>query len=28
LEWKGSTVCRVQDLDGVIHLVKMLDNLE
>jgi hypothetical protein len=26
VNWKGSTVCRVQDIDGVIRLVKMLDN--
>lgn len=25
--WKGSTVCRVQDIDGVITIVKMLDKV-
>jgi Holliday junction resolvase len=28
LDWKGSTVCRVQDIDGVVRLVKILDNLD
>lgn len=26
LNWRGSTVSRIQDIDGVIRLVKMLDN--
>jgi len=25
LNWKGSTVSRIQDLDGVINLVNMLN---
>jgi hypothetical protein len=25
LNWKGSTVCRIHDVEGVINLVKMLD---
>ena len=28
VHWKGSAICRVQDLDGVVRLVKMLDNVE
>ena len=28
VHWKGSAVCRIQDLDGVVRLVKMLDNVE
>lgn len=26
MNWKGSTVSRIQDIEGVINLVKMLDN--
>jgi Holliday junction resolvase len=25
VHWKGSTVCRIQDIEGVINLVKMID---
>lgn len=25
LNWQGSTVCRIHDVEGVINLVKMLD---
>ena len=27
LNWRGSTVSRIQDLEGVVSLVKMLDNI-
>jgi len=26
MNWKGSTVCRVHDLEGVKTVVKVLDN--
>jgi Holliday junction resolvase len=25
VHWKGSAVCRIQDIEGVINLVKMID---
>jgi Holliday junction resolvase len=27
MNWKGSTVVRISDIDGVIRLVKLLDNV-